>query len=172
MKKISLLIIGITVLGLAFFGVSTVLAQEPTPPAFPSNPVGRGPLNQSDGPRGGGDGILKEYMPIALASEFGLTLEELDTLHKEGITLWEFAQGEGLSNEEFQNKMISARQTALQEAVADGVLSQEQADWMLNRMNNFGAGNRESNLGTCLNGKFEGRGSGQGTQRGRGGRHW
>ncbi|MFO7943692.1 MAG: hypothetical protein R6U51_05255 [Anaerolineales bacterium] len=172
MKKKSLLIVGITVLGLALFGISSVLAQESTPPAFPSNPVGRGPRDQSDGQRGGGDGFLKEYMPYALASEFGLTLEELDALHKEGITLWEYAQGEGLSSEEFQNKMISARQTALQEAVADGVLSQEQADWMLDRMNNFGAGNRESNLGTCVNEKFEGRGSRQGTQRGRGGRHW
>ena len=172
MKKISRLIIGITVLGLAFFGVSSVLAQESTPPAFPSNPGGRGPRDQSDGQRGGGDGFLKEYMPHALASEFGLTLEELDALHKEGITLWEYAQGEGLSSEEFQNKMKSARQTALEEAVADGVLSQEQADWMLNRINNFGAENRESKRGTCLNGKFEGRGSRPGTQRGRGGRNW
>ena len=172
MKKLSLLIIGITMLGLALFGVSSVLAQEPTPPAFPSNPVGRGPRDPFDGQHGGGNGFLKEYMPYALASEFGLTLEELDALHKEGITLREYAQEEGLSSEEFQNKMISARQTALQEAVADGVLSQEQADWMLNRMNNFGAENHESKLGTCLNDKFEGRGSGRGTQRSRGGRHW
>jgi hypothetical protein len=172
MKKISRLIIGITVLGLALFGVSSVLAQEPTPPAFPSNPVGRGPRGPIDGQRGGGDGFLKEYMPHALASEFGLTLEELDAFHKEGITLREYAQGEGLGSEEFQNKMKSARQTALEEAVADGVLSQEQAVWMMNHINNFGAENRESKRGTCLNGKFEGRGSNPGTQRGRGGRHW
>ncbi len=172
MKKISLLMIGITVLGLALFSVSNALAQEPTPSPFSPNAVGRGPCGQVDGQRGGGEGFLKEYMPSALASEFGLTLEELDALHEEGITLWEYAQGEGISSEEFQDKMITSRQAALQEAVADGVLSQEQADWMLDRMNNFGAGNRQSKPGACLDGEFEGRGSGQGMQRGRGGRNW
>lgn len=172
MKKISLLIIAITVLGLALFGVSSALAQDSTPFPFPSNPGRRGPRGPIDGQRGGEDGFLKEYMPHALATEFGLTIEELDALHKEEITLWDYAQGEGLSSEEFQNKMKSARQTALQEAVADGFLSQEQADWMLNRMINFGPENRESKRGTCFTGEFEGRGSGQGTQRGRGGRHW
>lgn len=104
-------------------------------------------------------GPMHEYMEKAIAAEFGISEDEVEALHDQGKTIWEYAQEQGLTQEQFQEKMISARTSALNQAVADGVITQQQADWMLQHMNQgwgVGAGN-----GPCHGGgAFGGRGPG------------
>lgn len=79
-------------------------------------------------------GPMHDYMFPAMAQAFGLSETELQASHDEGKTLWDIAQEQGISFEDFQARMLEARETAFAAMVADGVISQEQADWMLERM--------------------------------------
>lgn len=120
---------------------------------------GRGRMGgwQADGEYG----PLHEYMRAAIAEVFDLTTDELDALHNEGKTLWDYAQEQDMTQEEFSARMIEARTQALEAAVAAGVITQEQADWMLERMSQmgqFGGG-----AGPCGGaGRFGGPGRGPG----------
>jgi hypothetical protein len=111
----------------------------------------RGANNQGTGtcPFADGDevgyGPLHETMLNAFAQAFGLTRAELDTRLQAGDTMWTIAQEQGMTAEQFQQTMTTARTAALNQAVADGVITQEQADFMLSRMNGmmgqgFGSG--------------------------------
>lgn len=83
----------------------------------------------------GAEGPLHDYMFENIAEAFGLTTDELQAAHDQGKTLWVIAQEQGKTAEQFQTLMAEARTKALTQAVADGVISQEQADWMLEHMN-------------------------------------
>lgn len=135
MKK-SILYLAILAVTIISLGIGTlVYAQSTTPPAdstntpsvdntgTPATPFGHGPGNPEDNP-------LHEYMTNALADAFGLTSEELQAMHDNGTTLWDYAAEQGMTIADFQTKMETARSTALEQAVADGVITQEQADWM------------------------------------------
>ena len=107
----------------------------------------------------GGYGPLHEYMEAAVAEEFGITVEEVEDLHEQGRTMWEYAQEQGLTSEQFQEKMVAARTSALEQAVAAGVITQAQADWMLERMGRMFQGG--AGFGSCNGtGRFGGRGPG------------
>jgi hypothetical protein len=91
-----------------------------------------------------GEGPLHDYMPPAMADAFGLTVEDLEALHESGETLWDYAQEQGISEDEFLALKEVARTEAINEAVADGVIAQEQADQMLEHMGQgIGLGNGE-----------------------------
>ena len=83
-----------------------------------------------------GSGMMGEYGPMhesmitAFAEALDLTPEELETRHDAGETLWEIAEAEGMSAEEIQELMFSAHDTALEDAVANGAMTAEQAEWM------------------------------------------
>lgn len=81
-----------------------------------------------------GSGALHTYMINAFAQALGLTPEELEAQIDAGETMWSIAQAQGLSAEEFYTLMTDARASSLDQAVADGILTQEQADWMNQRM--------------------------------------
>ncbi len=76
------------------------------------------------------NGWLHEEMTTALAKELGLTVEELETLLDEGKTLAQIASDQGMTVVEFREMMVKARSAAIDLAVEDGNLTQEQADWM------------------------------------------
>ncbi len=171
MKKIWIVaVLGVLAL-LVVGGVGVAFAQSVAPLA-PFNQWGASMMGANGFARGGmmrgwaasswdrGDAPLHEYMVQAVAEVFGLSVEEVEALHDEGITLWEWAQEQGMSLEEFQSKMLEAKQIALDAAVADGVITQEQADWMLSHMfGMWGAGG----FGPCHGyGNFGGRGRGFG----------
>jgi len=128
-------VIGVTLLA----GVGIVNAQAPTP----GTPSGGG---MRGGWMMGGDTPMSEYMHAALAEKLGLTVEELEAKIAEGTTAWDLAEEKGLTVEEFQAMMLEARTTALAQMVADGTITQEQADWMSQR----GAG-RMGGRGGCPN---------------------
>ena len=116
--------------------------------------MGNGANNQGDTgcPMADGDetgtqeyGPLHDYLFKEFAQALGLTPEELETRRQAGDTLWTIAQEKGLTTEQFQEMMTTARTNAADQAVADGVLTRTQADFMLQRMegmmdNGFGPG--------------------------------
>ncbi len=91
------------------------------------------------GMRGGyyGGGWMADYrdeMHAAVAEALGLSVEELDAAMAEGQTMWQIAEEQGVDPEAIRDAMQDAREEAINQAVADGVLTQEQADWMLGRI--------------------------------------
>jgi len=130
---------------------SVVSAQNPTPPA-PGQGWGRGGMMGSPMMGQGGmvAGSMHDYMFPLLAEKLGLTVDELTDLYAKGETFWTAAESQGFTVEQAQQMMTDARSEALDRMVADGVITQEQADWMKDHM---GQGR-----GGCGGGRGPGRG--------------
>lgn len=150
MKK-ALLVGSIALVVLIAFGVVGFAAAQsltPTPNApFGGQGYGRGRGQggmmqgggmMGRGQQGGASGPLHTYMVAAFADALNLTAEDLQAELDAGKTMWQVAEAKGLSIEEFQTLMVEARTAALKAAVADGVITQAQADWMLSRMQGRG----------------------------------
>ena len=102
----------------------------------------RGAGGSGYGTMGGGQGLLHDYMIQGWAEAFDTSVEELEARVAEGDHMYVIAEEKGLTTEEFQALMLDVRTNAIQAALDDGVLTQEQADWMLNRPMMSGAGGR------------------------------
>jgi hypothetical protein len=100
------------------------------------------------GAAGDQSGFLHEEMVAAFAEKLDLTVAELNDRLAAGETIAEIAYAQGLTADQFRTLWTEARAQALDQAVADGKLTQEQADWLKTR----GAGRLGGN----------GRGAGQG----------
>jgi hypothetical protein len=158
-------LVGILVGALVVAGYA--FAQTPTP--VPQFPFGRGMMGgrQQGGMMGGygntgQHGPMHEYMEKAFAEALGLTQEDLETALDSGKTMWQVAQEKGLTQEQFQQAMLEARQNAFEQMVADGVITQTQANWMLSHMQNLGGqGGRFGGQGGCpgMGGSYSGPGS-------------
>jgi hypothetical protein len=145
MKKIVLIAVATFVVLAALGAAGYAYAQTPTPPTNPLGPgsaYGRGG-GMMGGFRGGmmggwgsaqAYGPMHEYMTTAMAEALGMTVEQLNAELAAGKTMWLVAQEKGFTLEQFQSLMLEARQKALAQMVADGVITQAQADWMLSRM--------------------------------------
>jgi hypothetical protein len=73
-------------------------------------------------------GAYHEQMQQAMADALGLTVEELVAARDEGQTLWEMAEERGVDLAEVGDALKTAGQELLDQAVANGTLTQEQAD--------------------------------------------
>ena len=62
------------------------------------------------------------------ASVLGLTVEELEAAREDGTTRSELLEAAGLTQAEFVTAYEAAYQAAVDQAVADGIITQEQAD--------------------------------------------
>lgn len=155
MKKF-LVISAVVLLAVAVFGVAGfAYAQTQTPPNPDAPFYGPGMMRRGGGFGGGmmgrwgqqgGYGPMHTYMVNAFAEALGLTPEDLQARLDEGETMYSIAEAQGISDEDFANLWVGARTKALEQAVADGVITQAQADWMIQRMeqrqeNGFGPGN-------------------------------
>jgi len=137
MKK-WLVVGGMTIVALAAvaagLGLGTYVAfaqdETPTPPWPGSGPRGMMGGRWTDE----GYGPMHESMVAAMAEVLDLTAEQLEEKLADGRTMAEIAEAQGLSLEEFRAAMTEARQTAMQAAVEQGLLTQEQYDWMQQRM--------------------------------------
>lgn len=134
-------LVGIVVSALVLAGFA--YAQTPTP--VPQFPFGQGMMGgrQRGGMMGGYGsdgqyGPMHEYMEKAFAEALGISQDDLEAALANGKTMWQVAQGKGLTLDQFQKAMLDARTNAFKQMVADGVLTQAQADWMLSRMQNMG----------------------------------
>lgn len=82
--------------------------------------------------------ILQPYMEAAVADYMGVSVEELQQMHADGLTWQSYAQEQGLSDEELRDLRIELATTAVNNAVADGAITQEQADRILEHLQNPG----------------------------------
>ncbi len=127
---LTLAVIGIFALGVTGYGVARanglslreVISGDPHP-AF--DRVQGAPMEHR---RGNQDGPLSPYMETAIAEAFGLTLEDYQARRESGESLLDIASELGFTVEDFQLRIEEAHQKALENAVSDGVITQEQAD--------------------------------------------
>jgi len=138
------------VVGMALGTGSVAYAQEETPVSVCQAGVRRG-----SGAGQAGMGPLHEYMVEAFAERLGLALATVEDRLAAGETLCDIALDQGLSLEDFRSLWLDIRQEAIAEAVADGVLTEEQAEWLSQR----GGPNAS---GPALSGSCKGEMSGDG----------
>jgi hypothetical protein len=69
-----------------------------------------------------------------LAQALGMTPEALTEARLDGKTLAEILDDQGLSLSDYQENLANAREGALAQAVADGVITQDQLDQLQDRM--------------------------------------
>ena len=119
------LVAALTITALA--GAGLAFAQEPTPPASGYGCCG-------GWGRGGGWGWHGMGLMDALAELTGLKPADLYAELQEGKTLLEVAQAHDVSAEQLVEAALTARAEVLQQRVEAGYLTQEQADWMLEHM--------------------------------------
>jgi hypothetical protein len=84
-----------------------------------------------------GEGPMHEYMISAFAEAVDLTAQEVETRLEAGETFKEIALAQGITQDQFPDLVTQVRQAALDAAVADGIITQAQADLMLEHMNNY-----------------------------------
>ena len=113
--------------------------------------------------RAGEDGLLFPFggprrgfgapfvMPEAAAQALGITQDQLMEQLKDGKTLAEVAEAQGMSVEDFQAALLTQVKAQLDALVADGKLTQEQADSVMqNTKDNIDKiVNSEGRMGGC-----------------------
>ena len=140
MKKTLVIILVVTALAILTAGVA--LAQAPQPPAPRGGGMGPGGGFGPMGFAAGGEvGPMHEYMEAALADALGISLDEFETRREAGETAYEIALAEGFAADEIPALLRDARIKAWEAAAADGVITQQQLDWMKSRPSGMGMGN-------------------------------
>jgi hypothetical protein len=147
MKK-TILIAVIVVAALAVLGVGAVFAQGTQPPVQTN-----------------GYGAMHDYVEQALASKLGLTEEQVEEQFAAGKTMYQIALDNGVKEADVTTFLNDVHTEAFAAAVKDGVMTQEQADWMLQRMQNrggYGSANGNCPMHNGQNSVGNGRGFGPG----------
>ena len=130
-------VLAVAVLVVAAFGASTVLAQGQTgAQPFGGFGVGRGGMMGGYGP------IMDEPTFVLVAEALGVSTDSLSADVQSGKTLADIITASGKTIDEVSAYVLAERQADLDEAVADGRITQAQADLMIDRM--------ESQIATCL----------------------
>ncbi|MGI5837637.1 MAG: hypothetical protein ACOX87_14255 [Chloroflexota bacterium] len=128
--KIALLASSVAIAGLLSIGIAaTAFAADPapTPGAW-----ARGPMAGAVCGWGGGAGYGSVNQ--ALEKLTGLTSDEIIALREGGKSAVQIAHEKGVSEDDLLNEILAARKAALDEAVKDGRITQERADYMLQNM--------------------------------------
>jgi hypothetical protein len=126
MKK-TIIITSIVVLAMAALGVGVVFAQGTQPPS------------------GFGMGWMHDYVEQALAAKLGLTEQQVEDQFAAGKTMVQIALDNGIKQEDVASFLSDVHKEAFANAVKDGVMTQQQADWMLQRMQSRGWGTGTGN---------------------------
>jgi hypothetical protein len=164
MKK-TLLIVAVLVLALGALGVGVAFAQGGNPPY--GGMMGGYGYGSMMGGRGG-YGPVHDYVEQALAAKLGLTEAQVEDELAAGKSMFQIALDHGIAQADINTFMADIHKTAFAAAVKDGVLTQAQADAMLQRMSQNGYG-----TGNCPMGGDYGQGSGYGRGNGMmGGGRW
>lgn len=121
MKKYMMIGVVTAVLTLAVFGVGSALAQGGQPPS--------GGMMM-----GGGRGWMHDYVEEALAEKLGLTEGEVEEAFASGKNMYQIVREAGTAESDIPALLTEVHKAAFDKAVAAGVLTQQQADWMLQRM--------------------------------------
>jgi len=173
MNKIVKGIVILAVVAVALGSAGAVFAQTSPNSGAPSADARGG----RDGfGRGGGlmdrdmrlnlDGVLHDALLAAYAEALGLPVDEIEARLEDGETMADIAISTGLTVDEFKALMDAVLQQVVDQAVEDGLLTEEQAEWFLARGARMfggarmygregmpvgrGAGRGQSGTGTCL----------------------
>lgn len=146
MNKTLLGIAVVAVLVVAFGTTGFVYAQAPSPDA-PETGYGNG-IGGGRGSRGGGmmeapgfehdDEVMHDTMMNIYAEKLGISVADLEARLDNGETMSQVASSAGLTVDEFFALMAEARSAGVDQALKDGTLTQEQADYMNQRSTSVG----------------------------------
>jgi hypothetical protein len=165
MKKI-LVVVSVVVVALVIFGAGFVFSQYQSVSAS-SLPQGYGPGGGMMGGGRGGYGPIHDYVEQALAAKLGLTEAQVEEQLAAGKSMYQIVLDKGIAEADAPALLTEVHKTAFAKVVADGVLTQAQADTMLQRMSADGF-----NFANCPMGGArpqDGTGYGSGGRRGNGG---
>jgi len=126
-----------------------------TPYGVPGGMMGRGMMGGNHAQMHGammGQNGMHEQVWTAIAQKLGLTYAELNTAVQKGQTVAELAQAKGVSLDELKTAALDAMRTSFADLVEQGVMTQEQADWMLDRMDDMPMFNFEQGFGPGMMG--------------------
>ena len=161
MKKI-LVIVSAVMVALVIFGAGFVFAQSNVAQAA-GLPAGYGPGNMTGG-RGGmmGGGQMHEYVEQALADKLGMTKADVETALDGGKSMYQLAIDKGVKEADVTALLTEVHKTAFGKAVADGIMTQAQADLMLQNMtaNGFTGISMQNGTGMMRGARGGGRGQG------------
>ena len=101
---------------------------------------------------------MHEQAWTAVAKKLGLTYAELNTALQNGQTVAQLAQAKGVSLDALKTAALEAMKASFAELVKQGVMTQEQADWMLDHMDDMPMFNFDQGFGPGM--MQGGRGSG------------
>jgi hypothetical protein len=181
MKKV--LIIAVTIIAVIALGnVLLVSARGGTQPDQPNTacPVsgytcpysGTMPYGVPGGMMGGnhaqmhgvmmGQNGMHEQVWTAVAKKLDLTYAELNAALQNGQTVAQLAQAKSMSLDALKTAALDAMKTSFSELVKQGVMTQQQADWMLDHMDDMPMLNFDQGFGPGMMG-------GRGMMRGPGG---
>jgi len=125
MKK-TIWIVGLVVVALVVLGVGVAFAQDSALYA------GNSPIMQNGG------GWMHTYVEQTLAAKLGLTEKQVEDQLTAGKSMYQIALDNGIKQEAITEFMNQVHTDAFAKAVKDGVVTQEQADWMLQQMQSRG----------------------------------
>ncbi|MEJ2749071.1 MAG: hypothetical protein P8183_14370 [Anaerolineae bacterium] len=153
MKHTKIIAIGLIAVLILALSATFILAQDSddsTPPAYGPGSMwgsnnggyGRGGMMGGYGGMMGGRGhfgggyMMEDGFSMLdiIAQELGLTVEEVQAELASGITIAQLAQNHNVAVEDLIAAVSAAHQDYLNQAVADGWMTQEQADWMQEHM--------------------------------------
>ena len=98
-----------------------------------------------------GTGLLHEYMEQAVADALGIPLADVEAAFETGTTLYQFALDNGIAEEDLPDFLKEVRTAAIEAALADGIITEDQAERMLLFAGRgFGRGMGRGGFGTGL----------------------
>jgi len=106
----------------------------------------------------GAQGQIHEFVEQVLADKLGMTKVELEAEEAKGISLSQIAINKGIAEAEVTTLLTEVHKTALSQAVKDGLLTQAQADTMLQTLSANGFEYSHGMMGD--HGRRGGKGSG------------
>ncbi|MBI9044194.1 MAG: hypothetical protein JEZ06_06900 [Anaerolineaceae bacterium] len=146
----TLMVLTITIALVAFTPVDTVYASALDRRGPPTDRPATGtgvPLEQNINL----EGQLSDDMAAYYADALGIPVETLKAVEDAGQTLYEIGTEYGFSTEQIAQMQADARSNALDLSVANGTITEEQAEWLKSRGNTGGYGLNlcTSEAGTC-----------------------
>lgn len=127
-------------------GVTGAFAQGPSTPD-PAN--GSGQMYRGNDAGLGIMAVDEAEMHAAIADALGMSLQDFEAALAEGKTPYLLASEQGIDFTDVLTAMGDAHADALKLAVAEGLITQERADWMLSRQagSNYGVNGTTPNAG-------------------------
>ena len=121
-KHLAAAVMTASVVGAGFtgFSITSALADD-------DGSVETTAVQFADGEQGG-RGADREARAQALADTIGISVEDLMAAREAGQTPAEIAEDNGVSRDELVSSLVEDKQARLDQAVADGDLTQEEAD--------------------------------------------